>query len=180
MTEVFYMLVKSLFTEEERRQLAEECCRPLRTLTKEEIRRSEENKEQAIKANIERLKELNPESMHRLKRFNKDTNQFEICYNEHKTNRGIKSYFLEESTEISDIENYDLAAKDDFQDWIIHHKLETRGFGYLSEELKALGLYYNRPSSELIYLKQKDHAQIHADYKIEARKIRERLTDCLY
>ena len=72
------MLVKSLFTEEERRQLAEECCRPLRTLTKEEIRRSEENKEQAIKANIERLKELNPESMHRLKRFNKDTNQFEI------------------------------------------------------------------------------------------------------
>ena len=63
-----------------------------------------------------------------------------------------------------DIENYEAAKKDDFVGWHCHHRLETHtpdgkrrdvDIGY--KELKALGMYYNRPAEELIFLTTREH-----------------------
>lgn len=66
------------------------------------------------------------------------------------------------------IENYQLAKTNNFKGWVIHHRLETHtsdGERRLVEltrfELDALGMYYNRPASELIYLTRGQHNTIH-------------------
>lgn len=69
------------------------------------------------------------------------------------------------SEDLSKIENYDEAIKDDLKGWQIHHRLETRGFGYTKQELIALDLYYNRPALELIFLKQSDHRKLHDTFE---------------
>ena len=62
------------------------------------------------------------------------------------------------------IENYEAAKKDDFKGWNCHHRLEThnsdgerRLVDITADELKALGMYYNRPAEELIFLTVKEH-----------------------
>src|SRR5574344_1922581 len=69
---------------------------------------------------------------------------------------------------ISQIENYEEAKADNFVNWDIHHKLETnnsdgerRLVDLTADELKALGMYYNRPASELIFMKHKEHVSLH-------------------
>ena len=66
--------------------------------------------------------------------------------------------------DIENVENYEKAKKDNFKGWEVHHRLETHtpdgkrrevDIGY--KELKALGLYYNRPAEELIFLTTKEH-----------------------
>lgn len=66
------------------------------------------------------------------------------------------------------IENYDKAIADTAQTWICHHGLEThnsdgerRAVDITGSELKALGMYYNRPPEELIFLTVKEHGQLH-------------------
>ena len=63
-----------------------------------------------------------------------------------------------------DIENYDKAKKDNFKGWECHHRLEThtpdgkrRPVDIPQKELKALGMYYNRPASELVFLTTREH-----------------------
>ena len=63
-----------------------------------------------------------------------------------------------------DIENYEKAKVDDFIGWECHHRLEThtpdgkrRDVDISHKELKALGMYYNRPASELIFLTTREH-----------------------
>ena len=63
-----------------------------------------------------------------------------------------------------DIENYEKALKDNFKGWECHHRLEThtpdgerRDADISHKELKALGMYYNRPASELVFLTVKEH-----------------------
>lgn len=70
--------------------------------------------------------------------------------------------------DISRIENYELAKKDNFKGWACHHRLETHTSGgerrlvdISKEELKALGMYYHRPSEELIYLTKSEHQKLH-------------------
>ena len=62
------------------------------------------------------------------------------------------------------IENYEKAKKDNFKGWECHHRLEThtpdgirRDADISHKELIALGLYYNRPAEELIFLTVKEH-----------------------
>lgn len=66
------------------------------------------------------------------------------------------------------VQNYEKAKADGFNGWCIHHRLEThdeKGFfrdkPIPVKELKEKGLYYNRPTSELIWLKKKDHTLLH-------------------
>lgn len=64
----------------------------------------------------------------------------------------------------TEIENYDKAAKDDFHGWVCHHRLELTLDGELAntpEKLIRLGVYYNRPAFELIFLTRKQHQIIH-------------------
>ena len=67
-----------------------------------------------------------------------------------------------------DIENYELAKGDGFVNWDVHHRLEThtsdgvrRSVDLSVKELIALGTYYDRPASELIFLKHGDHMKLH-------------------
>lgn len=62
------------------------------------------------------------------------------------------------------IENYEAAKKDDFKGWHCHHRLEThtsdgerRLVDITQAELKALGMYYNRPAEEFIFLTTGEH-----------------------
>ena len=73
---------------------------------------------------------------------------------------GYKQYCKEPEK----IENYEAAKKDNFRGWECHHRLEThtpdgkrRLVDITWKELKALGLYYNRPAEELIFLTSREH-----------------------
>ena len=66
------------------------------------------------------------------------------------------------------IENYDKAINDDTQIYACHHRLEThnsdsepRSVPLSKAELQALGMYYQRPPEELIFMTRKEHAQMH-------------------
>ena len=73
---------------------------------------------------------------------------------------GYKQY----CKDYENIENYQKALKDNFKGWHCHHRLEThtsdgerRPVDITQKELKALGMYYNRPASELIFLTESEH-----------------------
>lgn len=77
----------------------------------------------------------------------------------------LKSYCCED---ISRIENYDKAIADTTQTWECHHRLEThnsngerRLVDLTMEELKALDMYWDRPSGELIFLTHREHDRLH-------------------
>lgn len=62
------------------------------------------------------------------------------------------------------IENYYIALQDNFEGWCIHHRLELHpdySIRFKADSLKKLDLYYNRPASELIFLKNSEHTRIH-------------------
>ena len=66
------------------------------------------------------------------------------------------------------IENYEKALADNFKNWDCHHRLEThnsdgerRLVDITRDELKALGMYWHRPASELIFLKHSEHSSLH-------------------
>ena len=89
---------------------------------------------------------------------------------------GYKQYCKEPEK----IENYQLAKKDNFKGWECHHRLETHtsdgkrrlvDIGY--KELIALGMYYNRPAEELIFLTTREHNAIRKVSAETRNKIRE-------
>lgn len=62
------------------------------------------------------------------------------------------------------IENFELAAADDFVGWDIHHRLELTLDGQNAAsytDLKRLKMYWRRPYFELIYLRRADHIAMH-------------------
>ena len=66
------------------------------------------------------------------------------------------------------IENYEKAKADNFIGWQCHHRLEThtsdgerRLVDITADELQALGMYWNRPASELIFMTTKEHRLLH-------------------
>lgn len=74
---------------------------------------------------------------------------------------GYKQYCKEPEK----IENYEKALADNFVGWDCHHRLEThtsdgerRLVDITVAELKALDMYYNRPASELIFLRKGEHS----------------------
>lgn len=68
-----------------------------------------------------------------------------------------KSYCSED---ISLIENYELAIGGQTQTWECHHRKETDE-GLSRTELIEMGLYFNRPASELIFLTKSEHSSLH-------------------
>ena len=65
--------------------------------------------------------------------------------------------------ELEKIENYDKAKKDNFKNWILHHRLELNEngtFAHNSKELIEMNLYYHRPPSELIFLTKEEHDKL--------------------
>lgn len=79
----------------------------------------------------------------------------------HKFEKYCKNY--------KDIENFEKAKADNFKGWHCHHRLQTwnsdgerRLVDITMEELIALGMYYDRPASELIFLTERDHKSLHS------------------
>ena len=82
------------------------------------------------------------------------------------------------------IENYQKAKADNFNGWDCHHRLEThnsdgeRRLVYITrDELKALGMYYNRPSSELIFLTKSEHQFLHHKGKKRSEKTKKKMSE---
>ena len=77
---------------------------------------------------------------------------------------GYKQY----CKDYENIENYEKALADNFKWWEVHHLLEThnsdgerRLVDITAAELKALGMYYDRPASKLIFMKHSEHQFLH-------------------
>lgn len=77
------------------------------------------------------------------------------------------------TAEFEKVENYDKALKDDFKGWDCHHRLEThnsdgdeRLVQLTAKELIALDMYYDRPPSELLYIKHGEHTTLHCKGKL--------------
>ena len=74
---------------------------------------------------------------------------------------GLRRYCKDD---LSRVDNYDLAKKDNFVGWQIHHRLEFTLDGErarTSDELIRMGMYYGRPYFELIFLRTQDHRRLH-------------------
>lgn len=94
----------------------------------------------------------------------------------HKFKRCCKDY--------KNIENYEKAKKDNFVGWCCHHRLEThnsdgekRLVDITVEELIALGMYYNRPASELIFMTRADHASLHQKGKVTSEESKKKMSE---
>lgn len=81
------------------------------------------------------------------------------------------------------IENYEKAVKDTRRMWECHHRLEThnsdgerRSVDILHSELIALGIYYDRPPEELIFLTKKEHDRLHSKGKKRSDEIGKRIS----
>lgn len=66
--------------------------------------------------------------------------------------------------EVENIENYEQAMADPLEIWDCHHRYEIYNGRTISRStLKNRGLLYNRPASELIFLRQGDHKRLHIE-----------------
>ena len=66
--------------------------------------------------------------------------------------------------DITKIENYDKAIADTTKTWQCHHRLEIMPFSKKEisvKKMEELGLYYNRPANELIFLTETEHKALH-------------------
>lgn len=62
--------------------------------------------------------------------------------------------------DITQIENYDKAINDNTQTWDCHHRKETDE-GLSAKQLAKLGLLFDRPANELIFLTHREHSSLH-------------------
>lgn len=82
------------------------------------------------------------------------------------------------------IENYEKAKADNFIGWCIHHRRQTHNSNgerllvdITAKELKALGLYWNRPADELIFLTTSEHAILHQKGKHRSEETRNKISE---
>lgn len=59
---------------------------------------------------------------------------------------------------IENIKNYDKAVSDTKNRYLLHHINELT---FTQDELKKMNMYYNRPASELVWVTDKEHFEIH-------------------
>ena len=84
------------------------------------------------------------------------------------------------------IENYDKAIADTTQTWQCHHRLEThnsdgerRLVDISKAELIALGMYYDRPPEELIFLTALEHKRLHNIEKPKSEEHKRKIAETL-
>lgn len=82
------------------------------------------------------------------------------------------------------VENYAQAIADTTQTWEAHHRLEThtsdgerRLVELTRDELKALGMYYDRPAEELIFLTKADHNKLHNKGKKHSEESKRKMSE---
>ena len=78
------------------------------------------------------------------------------------------------SEDISLIENYHQAISDEEKMWDIHHRRESDSEGrtlFTPKQLKEMGLYFNRPAAELIFVTRSMHLKLHREICEKGGKI---------
>ena len=87
--------------------------------------------------------------------------------------------------DISLIENYEQAKNDDSEVWVCHHrdgvKILPSGIKVYRtrEELKENGRYFHCPANELIFLKPKDHSELHSKGKPRSEETKKKISNTL-
>lgn len=83
--------------------------------------------------------------------------------------------------DIESVKNYDKAKADNFKNWHCHHVLEThnsdgerRLVDISHDELKALGMYYNVPAEQLIFMSSSEHLSLHNKGKLSPKTVEHR------
>ena len=96
----------------------------------------------------------------------------------------MKHKFEKYCKDYENIENYQKALADNFKGWDCHHRLEThnsdgerRLVDITLDELKALDMYYNRPSPELIFLPTSEHMSLHRKGKYISEETKKKLSE---
>ena len=72
------------------------------------------------------------------------------------------------------IENYEKALADNFKGWECHHR---KGVDIPREKLLALGMYYNRPASELIFLTRSEHEILHKKGRRHSEETKKKISE---
>lgn len=93
-------------------------------------------------------------------------------------------------TDITKVENYDLAKADNFESWACHHRLETHKYKDRSRKewvkrdenvprkmLIAFGVYFDRPPEELVYLRATEHTSLHNLGKRTSEETKRKLSE---
>lgn len=63
---------------------------------------------------------------------------------------------------LEQIENFKAAEAENFVNWVVHHRAEILPCGNFSvNDLKEHNLYYGRPASELMFMRDHDHRSMH-------------------
>ena len=98
-----------------------------------------------------------------------------------KMNKRCFEYYCDN---LENVENYEKAEKDNFKGWHCHHRLEThnsdgerRLVNITRKELVALGVYWHRPASELIFLTTLEHNRLHHRGKIFSEESKRRMSE---
>lgn len=163
----------SIFSNEDRYLISKYYCTPCKSVPLTPENQMVPHDSETILNKINEYKKITSE---KLKIHDYISNKDVLFY---KMSSSPSGTYLKDYNEISKIENYAKAEAERFYNWHIHHRLETRGFGYSSKELIALDLYYNRPASEFIFLRADEHNKVHSSYKKQAAEIKANLTKCL-
>ena len=74
------------------------------------------------------------------------------------------------------IQNYDKAISDKEQIWDCHHRLGTV---IPKKKLLEIGLYFNRPAIELIFLTHEEHTILHRKGKRHSEKSKQKMSEAL-
>ena len=77
------------------------------------------------------------------------------------------------------VENYAAAKADNFAGWCIHHRREIQpdGTRVSAKELIDQGLYFGRPASELIFIRNGEHTTLHHKYKVISAETHQKLSE---
>lgn len=82
------------------------------------------------------------------------------------------------SEPLENIENYEQADADKEHLWHCHHRLEVQGqFRNSKELLKRCGMYWHRPASELIFLREDVHISLHNKGKHLSEEHRRKISE---
>ena len=74
-----------------------------------------------------------------------------------------KNWYKFCSEPLDKIEHYEEALAEGFKGWCIHHRLEIQpdGTKVSAKELIDQNLYYGRPASELVFMRNGEHTTLH-------------------
>ena len=78
------------------------------------------------------------------------------------------------SEDIDLIQNYQQAITDKTRTWDMHHRRECDANGrtlFTQNQLKEMGLYFNRPASELMFVTRAMHKKLHREQMRNSGKI---------